>query len=328
MTPTTPWPQLLRRLLLPATLLACGIAAAQAPYPSRPVRLVVPFPPGGTSDQVARLLAPPLSAALRQPVVVENRPGSSGIPGTQQVAQAPADGHTLGLFPSGHAINGLLQKLSYDARHSFAPIVLIGSVPLVAVISADSPLGSFGELVTQARLAPGKLAYKSGGVGGSDHLATELLARSVGVRMLNVPYKGDPPAAMDLVSNQIDFGLFNVTSVLQLVRAGKLKALGVTSEQRSPVLPEVPTLQEQGVAGYTAGSWHAIFAPAGTPPDVVRTLNEALNAAIARPDIAAQLRELGISVAGGPPERLGLFLDAEIGKWARVIREARIAPER
>lgn len=320
---------LLRRVLLPAALLVCScMAVGQTAYPNRPIRVVVPFPAGGTSDQVARLLAPSLTATLHQPIVIENKPGSSGIPGTQIVAQAPADGYTIGLFPSGHAINGLLQKLSYDARRSFAPVTLIGSVPLLAVVSAQSPAGSFREFAARARQAPGKLSFKSGGVGGSDHLATELLTRSTGLQMLNVPYKGDPPAAVDLVANQIDFGMFNITSVIQLVKAGKLKALGIASEQRSALLPDVPTLQEQGVTGYTAGSWHAIFAPANTPPDVVQTLNDAINTAIATPEIAAQLRELGITVAGGPPARLGLFLDAEIAKWDKVIREAGISVER
>lgn len=323
-----PWTRLFRQLLLPAALLVSAVAAAQPVFPSRPIRVIVPFPAGGTSDQVARLLAPSLAATLHQPVVIENKPGSSGIPGTQIVAQAPADGYTIGLFPSGHAINGLLQKLSYDARRSFAPVVLIGSVPLLAVVSAHSTVGSFREFAARARLAPGKLSFKSGGVGGSDHLATELLTRSTGIQMLNVPYRGDPPAAMDIVANQIDFGLFNITSVIQLVKAGKLKALGIASEQRSALLPDVPTLQEQGVAGYTAGSWHAIFAPANTPPEVVQTLNDAINVAIAKPDIAAQLRDLGITVAGGPPARLGLFLDAEISKWEKVIREVGISTDR
>lgn len=322
-----PWTRPLR-LLLQAALLASTVAAAQPAFPSRPIRVIVPFPAGGTSDQVARLLAPSLVATLRQPVVIENRPGSSGILGTQMVAQAPADGYTIGLFPSGHAINGSLQKLSYDARQSFAPIVLIGSVPLLAVVSAQSTVGSFREFAARARLAPGKLSFKSGGVGGSDHLATELLTRSIGIQMLNVPYKGDPPAAMDIVGDQIDFGLFNITSVIQLVKAGRLKALGITSERRSALLPDVPTLQEQGVAGYTAGSWHAIFAPANTPPEVVQTLNDAINAAIAKPDIAAQLRDLGITVAGGAPVRLGQFLDAEVMKWEKVIREVGIPTER
>lgn len=322
------WIQPLRRLILPAALLVCTVAAAQSVFPGRPIRVIVPFPAGGTSDQVARLLAPSLVAALQQPVVIENRPGSSGIPGTQIVAQAPADGYTIGLFPSGHAINGLLQKLSYDARRSFAPVVLIGSVPLLAVVSPQAKAGTFREFAAGARLAPGKLSFKSGGVGGSDHLATELLTRSAGIQMLNVPYRGDPPAAMDIMANQIDFGLFNVTSVIQLVKAGKLKALGISSEQRSALLPDVPTLQEQGLAGYTAGSWHAVFAPANTPPEVVQTLNDAINAAIAKPDIAAQLRDLGITVAGGPPAHLGQFLDAEITKWDKVIREVGIPTER
>lgn len=324
MSHATPWSPLLRRLLLTAALFASAVAGAQSAYPSRAIRVIVPFPAGGTSDQVARLLAPSLTATLRQPVIIENKPGSSGIPGTQLVAQAPADGYTIGLFPSGHAINGLLQKLSYDARRSFAPVVLIGSVPLLAVVGSQSKYSSFAEFAASAKAQPGKLSFKSGGVGGSDHLATELLTRSIGLQMLNVPYKGDPPAAMDIVAGQVDFGLFNVTSVIQLVKAGKLKALGIASDQRSALLPEVPTLQEQGVAGYTAGSWHAIFAPANTPPEIVKTLN----VAIAKPENAAQLRELGITLAGGPPARLGSFLDAEIAKWDKVIREVGIPVER
>lgn len=318
----------LRLWLAPVLLLAAGAVAAEAGYPNRPIKIVVPFSPGGTSDQVARLIAGPVSESLKQPVVIENRAGANGIIGTQQVANAPADGYTVGLLPSGHAINGSLHKLSYDAQRSFAPVVLLGSVPLIAVVSGESKIASFDELLAQARQSPGKVTYKSGGVGGSDHLATELLARAVGVKMRGIPYKGDPPAAVAIVGNQVDFGLFNVTSALELVKGGKLKALGITSAQRSELLPDLPTLQELGVKGYTAGSWHAIFAPAGTPPEVVKKLNEAINAALRRPDISAQLRNLGITVEGGSPQRLERFLQAEISKWEHVIRVAGITAEK
>ncbi|MGE0803277.1 MAG: tripartite tricarboxylate transporter substrate binding protein [Lautropia sp.] len=316
------------RWLAAAVLVAAAAPVmAQDAYPNRPIRIVVPFPPGGTSDEVARLIAAPLADALKRPVLVDNRPGANAILGTQAVASSPADGYTLGLFPSGHAITGSLRKLPYDAEASFAPVVLIGSVPLLAVVSAQSHAANFGDVLTRARQNPGKVSYKSGGVGASDHLATELLANTAGVELLNVPYKGDPPAAVDLVANQIDFGLFNVSSVIQLVRGGKLKAVGSTSDQRSALLPDVPTLKEQGVDSYTAGSWHAIFAPAGTPPEIVRTLNQTINRTIERPEIATRLRDLGITIEGGPPERLGSFLQVEVAKWARVIRDAGIKPE-
>lgn len=302
-------------------------AWAQDSWPNRPIKIVVPFPPGGTSDQVARLLATPASITLKQPLIIENRAGSNGIPGSQVVANAAADGYTIALFPSGHAINGSLHKLSYDAQKSFTPLILVGAVPLLAVVSANSRIRNFNELVTEARRAPGRISYKSGGVGGSDHLATELLARTLDIKMLSVPYKGDPPAAMDLVAGQIDFGMFNVTSVIQLVKTDKMRALGIASAQRLPLLPQVATLEEQGVRGYTAGSWHALFGPANLSPEVVRGLNGALDGAIARPEITSQLRELGFSIEGGPPQKLERFLAAEIAKWAKVIREAGIKPE-
>ncbi len=314
---------------LMGTIAWCLIAApALAAYPERAIRLIVPFPPGGTSDQVARLIATPLANRLKQPVLIENRSGLNGIIGTEILARSAPDGYTFALLPSGHAINGSLNTLSYDTEKSFTPLLLIGTVPLLAVVNPASPATTFPKFIEMARTAAKPMSFKSGGIGGSDHLATELLMRSAGIKMLNVPYKGDPPAAVDLAGGQIDFGLFNITSVLQLVKAGRLRALAVSSEQRSPLLPDLPTVDESGVKGYTAGSWHAFFGPAGMPVDVVRQLNTEMNAILKTPEIAKQLAELGISIEGGGPDKLGGFLSVEVAKWARIIRDAGITPEK
>lgn len=301
---------------------------ALAAYPERTIRLIVPFPPGGTSDQVARLIATPLSVRLKQPIIIENRAGSSGIIGTEMLAKAAPDGYTIAILPSGHAINGSLNNLNYDTEKSFTPLMLVGTVPLLGVVNPASPATTLQKFIDMARTSPKPLSFKSGGVGGSDHLATELLMRSTGIKMLNVPYRGDPPAAIDLAGGQIDFGLFNITSVLQLVKAGKLRALGVSAEKRSALLPDLPTFDEAGVKGYTAGSWHAFFAPAGLPPDVLRLLNSEMNAILKTPDVARQLSEFGISIEGGSSEKLGKFLGVEVAKWERIIRDAGIPTEK
>jgi len=301
---------------------------ALAAYPERAIRLIVPFPPGGTSDLVARLIATPLSVKFKQPIIIENRSGSSGIIGTEMLAKSAPDGYTIALLPSGHAINGSLQNLSYDTEKSFTPLMLIGTVPLLGVVNPASPATSLQKFLDMARTSPKPLSFKSAGVGGSDHLATELLMRSTGIKMLNVPYRGDPPAAIDLVGGQIDFGLFNITSVLQLVKAGKLRALAVSAEKRSELLPDLPTFEEAGVKGYTAGSWHAFFAPAGLPPEALSVLNSEMNAILKTPDVAKQLSAFGISIEGGSSEKLGKFLSVEVAKWARIIREAGIPTEK
>jgi tripartite-type tricarboxylate transporter receptor subunit TctC len=315
-------------VLIGAVSFIAATPHAFAAYPDRAIRLIVPFPPGGTSDLVARLIATPLSVRFKQPIIIENRAGANGIIGTEALSKAAPDGYTFALLPSGHAINGSLKNLNYDTEKSFTPLMLIGTVPLLGVVNPASSAMTLQKFLELARNSPKPLSFKSAGVGGSDHLATELLMRSTGIKMLNVPYKGDPPAATDLVGGQIDFGLFNITSVLQLVNAGKLRALGVSAEKRSALLPDLPTFEEAGVKGYTAGSWHAFFAPAGLPPDVLLLLNSEMNAILKTPDVARQLSELGFSTEGGSSEKLGKFLRVEVAKWDRIIREAGIPTEK
>jgi tripartite-type tricarboxylate transporter receptor subunit TctC len=317
----------LLRPLLAGIGFACVVVAdlPAASYPERPIKIVVPFPPGGTSDLVARIVATPLSVVLKQPMVVDNRPGASGITGSDVVAKSAPDGYTLGTFPSGHAINNSLNPaVPYDPEKSFEPVILVGSVPMLVLLHPSVPANSLAEFIALARARPGQFNYATGGIGASNHLATELFSKMTGLSMTPVPYKGDPPALNDLISNQISFGFINISSSVQFVKAGRLKAVAISGTRRSPVLPEVPTVAEAGVPGYAAGSWHALFAPAGTPKEIIRMLNTEVNAILKMPAVGARLGDLGITVEGGSPENLATFLRQEIAKWAGIIREANV----
>ena len=321
-----------RRRLLGAALGAmaltgwAGVAGAQS-WPAKPVRIVVPFAPGGTTDILARALAPELSKAFGQQFIVDNKPGAGGNLGAADVARAPADGHTLLMGTVGtHGINqSLYPKLPYDPIKDFAPITLVAGVPNVLVINpakADAyKIASVPDLIRYARANPGKLNMASSGNGTSIHLSGELFKSMTGTYMVHFPYRGSGPALMDLVGGTMDVMFDNLPSAMAQIKAGKLKALAVTSASRSPALPDVPTIAEAGpVKGYEASSWFGLLAPAGTPPEVINRLQQETAKALASPKLKARLEAQGAIPGGNTPAEFAKMIDAETKKWAQVVK--------
>lgn len=312
------------RLLAGIALLACAALAHAQAYPSKPVKLIVAFAAGGTSDIIGRLLGQHLSPALGQPVVVENRIGSNGIIGTDYTAKSSPDGYTILIAPSGHAINNSLNpNVPYDPIRDFSFITLIGTVPMVIAANHAFAPNTVAELIAYAKENSGRINFGSGGPGSSNQLAAELFAHVAGIKMTHVPYKGDAPSITDLLAGQISFVFLNTPAALPLVRSGKAKALGITSEARSPLLPDVPAIGET-VPGYVAGSWHGIYAPAGVPPPVAARLNMELVKIIRSPEVRERLTGWGVNVIGSSSAEFEAFVKAEIVKWANVIKTANV----
>jgi tripartite-type tricarboxylate transporter receptor subunit TctC len=300
-----------------------SLAWAQV-YPSKPIRLVVPFPAGGTTDILARAVAQRLTDDWGQPVVVDNRPGAGGNIGTELVAKAAPDGYTLEMGTVGtHAINAsIYSKLPYDPVRDFAPVILVAGVPNVLVVNPAVPATSVQELIAYAKANPGKLNFASPGNGTSGHLCGELFKAMAGVQMTHVPYKGSAPALQDLIGGQVQLMFDNLPSALPQIKAGKLRALAVTSTARAPALPDAPTVAEAGVPGYAAASWFGIFAPAGTPPTVIAKLNIAIGTWLASPDAKEKMLALGADPGSGSPEDFARHVVAESAKWAMVVRDS------
>ena len=308
---------------------AAGPALAQAAWPTKPVVYVVPFAPGGNTDAFARLLNQKLGAALGQPVVIENKPGAGGNVGSDFVAKASPDGYTiLGGTISSHAINvSVYPNMPYDPVKSFEPVILLGSNPLVFAVSATTPYKTLKEVLDAARAKPGQLAFASPGSGTSPHLAGELLKTLTNADFTHVPYKGSGPALTDVIGGQVPI-IIDTTIVLgPQIKAGRLRPLAVAYPSRLATLPDVPTAAEAGVPGWDVVSWQAVFAPAGTPKPIVQRLNTEIARIMKTPDVQARLAEMGVEVAGGPPEQLGEFQKAEIAKWAKVVKTAGVKVE-
>ena len=307
-------------------LIWSSACACAADYPTRAIHVIVPFAPGGGNDTVARLVGDGLTAELGQPVVVENRPGAGGVVGAEAVARAPADGYTLFLGGVGsHAINpNLHAHLSYDPIRDFAPITLVASAPLVLVVHPSVPAKSVRELVALAKAQPGHLNYASNGNGSSSHLAAVMFDSMTGADMVHVPYKGLSPALTDLLSGQVQLMFSSVVAILPHVKAGKLRALAVSSPARMALLPDLPTIAESGVPGYESSSWYGILAPAGTPAEVVKRLNAALVKVITQPAFRDALAREGAEPVGNSPEAFGAFIKAEKERLGDVIRQAKL----
>jgi tripartite-type tricarboxylate transporter receptor subunit TctC len=316
------------RILL-AFFLALAAAAAHAQsYPTRAVRLVVPFPASGATDILARVVAERLAESLGEPVPVENRPGAGGSLGSALVAKAAPDGYTLLMATtSTHSIGPALQKLPYDPEKDFAPVCLIANAAGVLVVSPALGISSPQELIALAKAKPGELNFSSSGTGTIVHLSGELFVSMAGVKMQHVPYKGTALAAADIKSGQIAMMIDNIVSAIPFMKSGMQKGLAVTSAKRSEVLPELPTLAESGVPGYESVAYFAIFAPAGTPPEIVKRLNADLVKIVHAPQVKAKLLELGADPVGSTPEALAATVRAERAKWARVIKEANVKTE-
>lgn len=323
---TTPFISMPRRLLLGAAA-ACTLAslavpaAAQATWPDRPIKLVVPYPAGGNADTTARLVATQLSARLGQQVLVDNRPGGAGSIGAAVVAKAPADGYTLLLDATAFTVNpALIPKLPYDAARDFAPITLVNRTPLLLVVPATSPFKSVGELVRAAKAEPGKLTFASAGNGGAQHLAGELFKQGAKVSMTHIPYRGGAPALTDLAGGQVDM-MFSATAASgPFVKSGKLRALAVTSPERADGWPDVPTVAASGVPGFQVYEWNGLFAPAGTPTDVLERLETETRAIVAGADIRKRFADLGVQPVGSSSHEFADFLRAESARWATLIR--------
>jgi tripartite-type tricarboxylate transporter receptor subunit TctC len=318
-----------RGLLCVAALCACSGAAAQSPsFASKPIRLVVPFPAGGGVDVIARALADGLARELGQPVVIDNKAGAGTAIGNDAVAKAPPDGMTILLNTNAIAIlPSLNPKLPYATETAFAPLTLVGRAPIVAVVRAESPLRTGVDFVARARAKPGALTYGSAGNGTSTHLSAELLKVTAKVFITHVPYRGAAPMFTDLLGGQIDVGFATLPSVAAFLSSGKMRALAATSAKRSALLPEVPTFEEAGVKGYQADVWYAAFAPAGTPPGVVKQWHAAFKRAAESEDFRKRAMAEGLLVTMDSPEDTTRIVRAEEAKWRRVVKEQSIKPE-
>ena len=291
-------------------------------YPDKPLKLVVPFPPGGPTDIVGRLVAQKLAEGIGQPVVVENRPGAGGTVGSTAVARAPADGYTL-LYGSSSTLASapsLYRDLAYDPRTAFAPISLVSRGPIIAAVNAQLPAKTLKDFIALAKSSPGRINYGSAGSGTPPHLAAELFKTVAGVDLVHVPYKGGGPAVSDLAGGQVQVIFEGLPTLLPHIKSGKVRALAITGAKRDPALPEVPTFAEAGLPGYDANFWNGLVAPAGTPAEVIARLNSVLVQALATPEVHAALVRLGLEAAGTTPQQFGDFIAAEIDKWARVVK--------
>jgi tripartite-type tricarboxylate transporter receptor subunit TctC len=319
-----------RRQTLIAALVAVTTAAAALPavaqpsYPSRPIRIVSPYAPGGPTDVLARVLAARLSPALGQSVIVENKAGGGGTVGTMDVVRSAPDGHTLLLGALGPlAINAsLMKKLPYDPLRDLAPVAQVAEAPLILVVHPSVAARSVGELLALLKAKPNSLSYGTGGNGTPQHLSMELLKTVTGTQLTHVPYRGTGPAISDLLAGTVQVAFESPIALAQHIKAGKLRALAVTSAARTALLPEVPTLAEAGVKGYEAVPWYALVAPAGTPKDVVARLNAEVLTAMASPEVAERLAALGATAAIGTPEQLGALMRSEQVKWGKVVRDS------
>ena len=308
-----------------AVLLCASASLAFAQdYPSKPVRMVVPFPPGGTTDILARAVGQKLSESWGQQVVIDNRPGAGGNIGTDIVAKSPADGYTLLMGTVGtHAINASLYgKLPFDPVKDFAPVTLVASVPNVLVVNSTVDSKSVKELIALAKSKPGQLAFASSGNGTSIHLAGELFKSMTGTAMLHIPYKGSAPAIAELLGGQTNMMFDNLPSAMPHIKSGRLRALAVTSVRRSPALPDIPTIAETGISGYEASSWFGVLAPAGTPKDIVAKIQGDIARALNAPEIKERLSGQGAEPVGNTPEQFAEHIKAESAKWARVVKDS------
>ena len=312
-----------------AALGFASIHAQPANYPTKPIRLIVPFPPGGATDILARAVAQRWTEALGQSVVVENRPGAGGNIGSDLVAKASPDGYTLLMGTVGtHAINAsLYPSMPYDHVKDFAPVILVAGVPNVMEVNPGVPAKTVQEFIAYAKANPGKINFASSGNGTSIHLSGELFKVMTGVQMTHVPYKGSAPALTDLIGGQVQVMFDNLPPSLPHIKAGKLRALAVTSAARTPALPDVPTVAESGVPGFEASSWFGVLAPAGTPRPIIDRLNAEVAKWLATPEAKERMVSLGANAMGGSPEDFAAHIRAETAKWAKVVKESGAKPD-
>jgi tripartite-type tricarboxylate transporter receptor subunit TctC len=309
-------------------LTAAPLAAAQD-YPSRPIRMIVTFPPGASSDGMARALTPKLQQSLGQPIIVENRPGAGGNIGMEALAKAPPDGYTVGVGAAGAlAVNpSLMPSMPFQPMKDLAPITLFAEIPFVFIANPSSGIHSIGELLKRGKADPKAVSIGHGGNGTAMHLSAALLTHNAGAKLALIPYKGSAPVVTDVLAGHVPVGVSDLPGALANIKAGKLKALAVTAKQRVRFLPEVPTVAESGVPGYESVGWFGIVAPAGTPPDIVKRLNQAFVAAMKDQEVVERIGTLGADVSPSTPEAFAAFIRSETAKWADLIKAAGIKAE-
>jgi tripartite-type tricarboxylate transporter receptor subunit TctC len=312
------------RILIAAFALLCASAVQAQAWPSKPIRYIVIFAPGGTTDILARLIAPKLSDALGQPVVVENRPGAGGNNGAEMLAKAAPDGYTIGSGTvSSHAINATLySRLPYDPAKDFSPITMLATLPNMLVVHPGLGVNNVAELIALLKANPNKYSFGSAGNGTSQHMSGEMFKTMTGTSMQHIPYKGSGPMIPDLLAGTISMSFENLTTAYPPVKQGRLKALAVTTVKRSFIAPDVPTMQEAGLAGYDITSWQALFAPAGVPKEIIARLHAETAKALKAPDVAKKLEELGLDAGGMSPEELGALVRSDIPRLGKVVRDS------
>lgn len=318
-----------RFLTLIAVALSCAVLPALAEYPDKPVKIIVPYPPAGTTDILARLIAQRLSERMKQPFVIENRPGAGGAIGSVAVAKSPADGYTLLMATvNSHGINSALFKnLPYDAVKDFTPITIVGSTPNVLAVHPSVPAKTLAELLALARANPGSLNFASTSQGGSPHMSGELLKSMTGVDIAHIPYKGAGPMLIDLIGGQVQMGFDNLPSSIGHIRSGKIRAIAVTTAKRFPGAPEIPTMAESGVPGYVVEAWFGLLAPAGTPKPVIDALYANIAAILKQPEVVKQLFDLGAEPGGNTPEAYARQIAADVEKWKKVVAATGVKAE-
>jgi tripartite-type tricarboxylate transporter receptor subunit TctC len=311
-----------------SVLLSPALAVAQD-FPNKSIRLIVPFPPGGPNDIIARVVGQRMSELAKQPVVIENRGGQGGVLGTDVVAKAAPDGYTIAISSAGAlTISPSMEKVAYDTSKDLQPITLVATVPEMLVVATNVPVKNMSELIALAKAQPGKLNFASTGPGGMPHLAGELLKLTAKIDIVHVPYRGAAPAVNDLLGQQVQMAFLDLPALLPQIKAGKLRASAIGSPRRAPTAMEVPTTAEEGMPDLLAENWYGMVAPAGTPPPIVTTLNRIATEAMADPTVKEKLASQGAELIGDTPEHFARFIDAEIGKWAKVIKDAGVPTEK
>lgn len=317
----------MKKIILALLMVAIGPVAAFAQnYPAKPIRFIVPFPPGGGNDTLARLIGQKLTAATGQQVIIDNRPGAGGAIGAEVAAKSAPDGYTI--FLAGvatHGINPNLRKnLPYDPLKDFDAVSLIASAPLLVVVHPSLPVKSVRQLIALAKKEPGKINYASNGAGGSSHMAVELFKMMTGTNLVHIPYKGLSPALTDLLSGEVQLMFSSAVAMLPQVKAGRLRAIAMTGAKRSPAIPDIPTVAEAGVPGYETGSWYGIVVPAGTPKPAIDKLSREVVAIVHSPDITKRLTDEAVIPIGSTPEEFSAHIRKELARWAKVIRQSGI----
>lgn len=309
-----------------AALAACAsgpVLAQEAAWPGRPIQLLIPYPPGGSTDLIARPLSVRLQERLGQPVVLEYKPGAGGTVASQAAARAKPDGHTFIMVLAAHAINdSLYPKLPYDTRRDFSPVSLVANLPLLACASPSLKARSIAELIAQAKANPGAISYGSAGNGNTSHLAVEYFSAMAGIQLTHVPYKGSAPMVNAMLAGEVQLSFDSASTSLPHVQSGRLRGLAVTGERRLPMIADVPTMQEAGVPGFVVNGWYALLAPAGTPAAIVERFSREVAAVAQLPEVRSQLEAGGYQLVGSTPDALGRHIDAELVRWAKVVKDS------